>query len=308
MAKGKKLWSVAALTLSILVLLAGCSGEKAEGTPAQEEIPTPTETPTPTPTVEVTPTPPLQSSRPAEGEPSDWFPTSAGTKWTYKIDVGEIEPLNYREVTWPLGNGRSITYSTRGRFRALLEDEARKTFVLEVRVKGSTTKQGPLEYPAGVELEIEKDELGIFEDAQQVFWAVAGSGRFMAHEVVTYSPDTPGAPTGAWGSWGQKEGYSMRLVFFAEKPGIEIGMGKEPRDTLLFTGVDTQVPQYEGIPLLHFLRTVQPAQKEEGETMSYLDKGFTEDTWFAKEKGLVRLEQKVDGKTSIVCTLPQFSK
>lgn len=280
------------LIISILlsVLASGCSeGEepKSKGTPINWKNANP-------------------GLGPPAGKPSDYFPISVGVKWVYRIEIGEIEPLNYRETSWPLGE-REVTYATRGRFLPL-QQRTRKTFLLEMRVKGRAAQQGPLKYPAGVELEIVQDELGIFEDSKQVFWAIT-QDRFMAHEVVTYPPDTsPCGLGGPWGSWGQEEGYSMKLVFFADKPGIQIGLGKDPIDTLLFTGIDTQVPQYEGTPCLHFVREVKSSEKKQGEDRSHLDKGFSEDTWFAREKGLVRLEQKVDGNTSMVWTLVRFSK
>lgn len=241
------------------------------------------------------------------GEPSDYFPTSTGMKWVYQIEIGEVEPLKYKVTSWPQGDSE-VTYGTKERFLVLTEKKPPKTFLLEIQVKGPAAKQGPvLEYKNGVELDIEKDELGIFDEAKQVFWAMSPGGPFRVFEIVTYSPDTIGAPTSSWGSWGQEDGYSMALLFFGEKPGISIGMAESP-DTLLFVGVDTQVPQYEGTPLLHFRRIVESSEKEKGEEHGYLDKGFTEDRWFARGKGLVRLEQKVEEETSMIWTLIQFSR
>jgi len=42
---------------------------------------------------------------------------------------------------------------------------------------------------------------------------------------------------------------------------------------------------------------------DEDETGYTLNKDFTEDTWFAKGIGLVRLEQKVEGKSSMTWIL-----
>lgn len=250
-----------------------------------------------------------ESSIPVEDEPSDYFPTDTGTRWIYEIEKGEVDPLHYRVTRWPLRNGKVATTSTRGLFfRPPLGDRALKTFLLEMSVKGPASKQGPLMWPAGIELDIEKDELGFFEDAEQVFWAITFSGRFEVWTVVTYLPDTSTIVGGSWGSWGQEEGYSLRVVFFGEAPGTRIGIGEKSKDNLLFTGVDTEVPEYEGTPLIHFVRTVEPAEKEEGEDRSYHEKGFSEDMWFAKGKGLVRLEQKVDGEVSMTWTLMEFSE
>lgn len=247
------------------------------------------------------------AQRPA-GRPSDYFPTHIGTKWVYKIEIGSIEPLHYRETAWPLGE-RRVVYATRGRFMPLLvDDRPKRDFVLAISVKSLAFKQGPLEYPSGVELEIEQDELGIFEYAKQVFWAI-GPGRFMSHEVVTYSPDTPGAPTGGlWGGWGQEDGYSIRLIFFADKTGIQIGLGSDPTDKLLFEGIDTQVQYDEGTPCLHFVRQVESAKNNTEEAPGDLNQAFTEHLWFAKNKGLVRLEQRRGGKTAMVWRLVQFFK
>lgn len=239
-----------------------------------------------------------------EGELRDYFPVGIDTKWVYNIEIGEVEPLYYVEKVWLFGD-KGFSYSSRGRFLPLLEENAPKTFMLEIRVKKPAGKQGPF-LGEGVELEIEKDELGIFAEAKQVFWSMTRYGRFMSYEVVTYSPEIPGAPTGPMGMRPTEDGHSKRLIFFNEKPGTSIGIGEKPRDTLLFVGVDTEVPGYEGTTLLHFLRTVEPA--ENPETQSLLDKGLTEDTWFMRGKGLVLLNQKIDGKTSMVWTLVQFSK
>ena len=171
------------------------------------------------------------------GEPSDYFPAASETEWVYEIEIGEVEPLNYREVVWPLGDGQAVAQAVRSRFVPLLEDKQLKTFALIIKVRGPAAEQGPLKYPDGVELEIVKDELGIFRDAKQVFWAITSSDRFMLDEVITYSPDTPGAPTGAFGSLGVEDGYSQRVIFFGEEPGAQIGLGKEPKDTLLFVRI-----------------------------------------------------------------------
>lgn len=239
---------------------------------------------------------PTELERPIAGEPWDYFPTRTGTKWVYEITVGEAEPLSFREISWPL-NGRVTSYAVRGYLHPLVSDESRRTFQLVISTRGKASQQGPFQYD-GVELAIEKDELGIFKYHKQVFWAMTYSGGFMVSEVGTYSPNTPPAPPHIWGM-GKKEGFSVRIIFFSE-PGIEVGIGKEPSEEFFFTGVDG--------PYLHFVREVKVDEKEEGEESTYLDKGFTEETWFVKGKGLVRLEQKVDGKISMVWKLVQFSK
>lgn len=263
------------LVLTVLFTVGGCSKKNNEGSPP--------------------------------GKPINYLPMKIGTTWTYKIEIGEVEPLNHERVIWPQGK-TSLVYVTRGRFISYLKREENKIFYLKMRIKGLAAKQGGLEFPIGVELEIEKDELGVFDNAKQVFWAGTSRGSFMAHEVITYPPHSPGAPTGSWGTWGVEDGYSMRILFFGKSPGTEISMGENAIDSLLFTGVE-RVPGTRNINGLHFVRTVKASQKDEkDEKLSILDRAFSEDVWFVKGKGLFRLEQKVEGKKSMTWTLVDFSE
>jgi ligand-binding sensor domain-containing protein len=54
------------------------------------------------------------------------------------------------------------------------------------------------------------------------------------------------------------------------------------------------------------VRQVESSKNKEEEALSDLDQAFTEHLWFAKNKGLVRLEQRREGKTAMVWKLTQF--
>ncbi len=249
---------------------------------------------------------------PPQGHPSDFFPIAPGTRWVYEIEItGGPEPIRYEEVSWPVGGGKAVRYATRGFLGRPIGGPAgkRRTYRLEMSVKGSAKTQGPLQYPKGVELAVQEDELGVFRDHKKVFWATSESGRFMTNLVVTYDPDVaPGAPGGPFGRWGQGDGSALRLIFFADKPLTQIGIGEDPVDALLFVGIDADVPEHQGTECFHFVRTVKPAENQAGRDWVHFQQGFSEDTWFARGKGLVRLEQKVNGKTSMVWRLRSFSQ
>jgi hypothetical protein len=249
---------------------------------------------------------------PPKGRPSDFFPTAPGTRWAYEIELTDgLEPIRYEEVSWPVGGSKAVRYATRGFLGRLIGGRTVKlaTYRLEMSVKGPATSQGPLQYPKGVELAIQEDEFGVFRDHKQVFWAVSESGRFMANLVVTYDPDlAPGAPGGPFGRWGQGDGSALRLILFADKPLTQIGIGEDPVDALLFLGTDANVPEHKGTECFHFVRTVKPADNDAAKDRAHFQQGFSEDTWFARGKGLVRLEQKVNGKTSMVWRLTSFSQ
>lgn len=263
---------------------------------------------TPVPTAKSSATLPAKTPTPIKlptisGVKNEYFPLEIGVRWAYEIQIGEAEPLNYKETRWPMEPGKVSVFSTRGRYTAYLKDPSKKSYRLTIAVKGPAEKQGGLQYPIGAELEIEEDELGIFGDAEKVFFAVTTSGRYMAQLVATYPPDSLGAP---FGMTSFEDGFSMQILFFTGNLGTEIGIGKEPKDKLALIGLDTSVPKYKGEALLHFRREVAPDENilQQAE---YLNNGFTEDLWFAKGKGLVRLEQKVNGKVSMVWVLTQFT-
>ncbi len=240
-------------------------------------------------------------------EPLLYLPVKAGTIMTYRIEIGEEEPLGYREILWPRGNSR-IRMGTRSRFIGYIKNKDKNDFCLKMRIKGFAEKQGGLQYPIGVELEILEDELGVFDNAKQVFWAATLSGTFTVHEVVTFSPYTPGAPSGSYGSYSSDEGFSMNILYFGEKPGISIGLGDSPIDTLTYIGEET-VPG-TGHTGLIFLRLVESQDKKQfGEhDVSPLSKTFTEEKWFEMGKGLTRLEQEVEGRRSMTWVLESFTE
>lgn len=179
-----------------------------------------------------------------------------------------------------------------------MKNPDKKTFALKITVKGKAKKQGDLQYPIGVELKVLEDELGIFENSKQLFWAAGTSGRFMVTSVITY--DASRSPSqGRWGRWSTKDGSAMNLAFFGSSPGTEISMSKG-RDALLLKDI-IKIPGEEK-PVLEFVRKVKKGDKD-----GMLDKAFEERMLFASKKGLILLEQTIGGKPSMTWTLKKFA-
>lgn len=230
------------------------------------------------------------------GEPSDYFPTDIGREWTYKIQIGEVQPIQYRETIWPFGKA-SITYSYTGIFRNIFTNKIPKNPVLQIKIKKQVSQLGKSDRPIGLKLTVVKDDAGIFEYSDEVFWVITNSGRFIVKQIVTYSPlEDPGAPS-ILGS----DGFSNRILFFEGEPGVGAGIENSP-DILFFHGIDTNVPGYKGTPCLYFQRVVKIGD-EKSKSVNSLSRDFTEDTWFCKKIGLVRFEQKVEGKNSMTWIL-----
>jgi hypothetical protein len=233
------------------------------------------------------------------GSPREYLPIQVGKVFHYDITLGEVEPLNYREVSWPMGEGGIIS-SSRGRYLSVLNNPKRKHYVLEYQVKSPAKKQGSLQYPIGFEIAVLSDELGVFADTEKVFIAATENGGLLAYMVATYSPDSPGAPhMGEWGGRGTENGCSMRLFFFGRNPGIQISLGENSQDKLLFVGLRT-LPG-TSILSLYFIRTVD-ADKDP-QNRDILSKGFVEEMYFVRGVGLARLEQKIQNKTSMIWEL-----
>jgi hypothetical protein len=252
----------------------------------------------------------VNADRPPSGLPSDFFPMSTGTTWKYQIRLGDMQPLNYEVVKWPQGE-RERAIATRGLFFRAVKDEAVKDYVLQIRVKGPATQQRNLGYPTtDAELEIMRDDLGVFVSAKRVFYAAKIGGQYMAHLIMVHGANSIGLPpAGAWGGWGGEDGYSARLVMFGGEPYTAISLGLNDTDSLEFIGSEME-PTTQRLSL-HFRRMVK-ANKHSSDVpdsigSSELDDAFTEDMWFTKHRGLERLVQTRRNKVTMTWTLSEFS-
>jgi len=233
-------------------------------------------------------------------DPHVYFPMDVGTTWTYEISLGKTDPLHFGRVSWPQGGGQSMSIEVRGRYLGAIKNEGTGPLRLVLKVEEVAAQQGPLQFPEGVKLTVLEDELGIYEDIEEVFWAATTSDGFQVTEITTHSPDSSGAPGGAWGSYGIEPGYSMKLVFFAREPGTGLSVGEESPETLFFKGPEGNQ--------LHFERIVEGSKENQSpEAAGVLNSPYTENIVFEKGKGLVSLEQKVDGTHSMTWKLVKFT-
>lgn len=245
----------------------------------------------------------------------NFFPSEIGMTWTYQIEIyGDDFPLQYKETSWSSGN-QFLNYSTRSLLRPPRDSDGdisqSKQFALQYKVKAASATQGILKFPDGVELEILKDELGIFKHNKQIFWAIRKTEDFFVNLVVTYSPDSPGAPVGdAFQPVNITEGSMIKLIYFGNKPGLQFNLGGS-FDTLYFFRREKDVKGYEGVECLHFQRSVSSGEKKGNENKSkgddWISKAYSEDSWYVEGKGLVLLEQHVEDKLTMRWSLASVS-
>jgi len=226
---------------------------------------------------------------------ADYFPIDVGREWTYKVTFGEANPLFYQEVFWSLSGDKSV----HDRAIRWIDSSPGEEGLLKMKIERQAVTQGPLSWPIGVKLVILKDELKLFKNQKEIFWAITKDGGFFALQITTYSPESFQL-SGSYQSIPIGDGVSKKIAFFDAKPDTSKNIEDSP-DELYFKGVETNLIGYGGISCLHFQRQVALstiAQKYYNLSPQPEEKDFTEDIWFAKGIGLVRLEQMVKNKSS----------
>ena len=248
-----------------------------------------------------------EGEMPGIGLPSDYFPTDIGRSWTYRIEVASTNrhPVRHQISSWPYGEDGLRSVRTRGIIYNFRDEKAVDGETkLVLRIVEKALKQGPLQYREGYKLKIERDDLNIYNDVTALYWAISTASRYEVTEVAMIDPSSSsslGSNNSPWGSMDDREGYSLSFKLFGEKPMIAIGYGDEG-DRLLFVGFD----RLDGVPCLHFQRMVDAADRKEDTSnrgSSYFDSAFTEDVWYGKGIGLMKLIQKVDGLVTMTWTL-----
>lgn len=250
-----------------------------------------------------------QNTQEALGQPQDYFPMDIGHVWNYKIQLwGETSPLSYQLTCWPLGE-KYMTYETNGILYA--DESKRDSLRLIFKIESEAPKQGPLEYPIGVELEIIRDDLRIFCDNRynsrirltRVYWAAANYNRFMVNQVILKNKMSPDAPQmGGWGGWPGGDGEIISLKFFGSHDPMSIGLSGDPEKLYYLGAVNIGSRK-----ALQFRKVVeQRGSGDSSDDAKFLYKEFTEDMWYIKGVGLVYLEQKVEGERTMTWVLEGF--
>jgi hypothetical protein len=241
----------------------------------------------------------------------EYFPTGVGTRWDYEIQTFHSRPLTYRQLVFPLAGNQVDTI---GYSHDHPEAGPGKRFALSLVVKGSVPAHEraadarlfreygtPTEF---VELEVLRDELRMYALEKRLFWAIIRESddrrAFHMEQRARYTQDIGEGILDP-----VADGWSRRMVFLGARSGIQIQAAESPLEGLVYVGPDRNVPGYEGEELHRFRRLVE-ARANSYRSLHYDENAFTEDMWFAKGKGMVRLEQKVLGETTMVWTLTSF--
>ncbi|MDD5098529.1 MAG: hypothetical protein PHD31_02325 [Candidatus Pacebacteria bacterium] len=206
-----------------------------------------------------------------------YFPMKVGSEWLYRIDVKENGAIIHKETS--AFNRREMIYPQNKGNR------------LRIRIAKTVDKQCDTQYPDSLQLQIIEDDFKIFKYDQEIFWIKLGlssSGTYMVNQVTTLKEASD-------------ESCAEKVLFIADR--VNTGMSRSgSKDEVIYLGKEQINYEQQTIECMHFRRTVGSI---DGSSV-YWRKGFTEDSWYASDKGLIRMEQKVDDKISMVWNLENF--
>lgn len=223
-----------------------------------------------------------------------YLPLEVGQRWVYDITIRGAEPVYAYEKIIPqddLEDDLAYVERNRGYFRLPPVPETRKyRLIFSIAGEGESA---PIAGQRVLVLRIEEDSLGIFEGRKQVLWVEKGDKDGTIFQVETFSS--------AEGNQNGQDPFTARPVFFAARPWTVIWWGadeeEEAGESLIFKGL------YSGKML--FIREVKAFSSSAPSPYGRqkLDEAFSEKMWFARGKGLFRLEQKRGKDVSMVWEL-----
>jgi hypothetical protein len=217
----------------------------------------------------------------------EYFPMDIGTEWHYNIFIENDNPVGQEKVIWPKGNGYSTSYISKSSYYRKAGESCKLIMKVDERLPESSD---------GAIVKIIEDEIGLYNRAEEIRWTPIGkeNDEIAINQKLIYN--------GVYGPYPSSiNGYSDRPIFFIDNPNNEIVTLNNLDEILIFIEVSNDVSGYIGQPCIHLMRQVSSRLSEH-----YSKEFFTEDMWFAKGKGLVRLEQKIEGQKSMTWTLEKF--
>jgi hypothetical protein len=260
---------LAVLCVISCLLIAGCTQTQK---PGQTTTP-PTEYQTQSPTVRQ---PVAKDSFSSDAD--RYFPMKVGSEWLYKVDVEKNGAVIYKAT--PFFIRREMVYP---------QDKGNN---LRIKIEKTVDKQCGSQYPGSLQLKVIEDNFGIFKYDKEIFWIKLGLSSldtYMVNQVTTVTDSYYG------------ETCAERVLFIADE--VNTGMSRSgSKDELVYLGEERISYKYHLIDCMHFRRTVGASEKASGDW----GKEFTEDSWYAPDKGLIRMEQKIAGRTSMVWELESF--
>lgn len=202
-----------------------------------------------------------------------YFPRDAGMKWEYEITIGEVSPvLTFFQIKGVLEDVDKNVLANW--IQITLSVEEGEVYSLVTTFKPKEPFGEFAIWSESVELEIMEDTLGIFAGVQRVCWVEVTYPVHLILQVRDYS----------YTAWEESIVTVDELFTDSEKH-----LTRAPVEAFVMCKCPKQY--------LHFKRIVRMKDQPEVEEIYY----------YKLDVGLVRFEQKVGGKLSMVWELVGFS-
>jgi hypothetical protein len=288
----KKLALVSVVFLIITILLSACTeNPQVNRSPdaAMTTVPNAKGMPSATSATSSNDLAPKDLANNPDNDFKKYFPYSVGIIWSYTIKTGTVRPMFHENVVCTKGGKAFAKFVAAGSINTSPD----KDYSLKFSVNSPYQEDKRI---GAVEINLIKDGMGIFRYVKGMYWGLDSfNGQAAILQAYDYNISELFPVFKVPSSAGDKA-TAERIIFIYGKGGIEQEDSQMGTDKFSYQGTDNKVPGSEGITCLYFLRAVKPSNTQQFS-------GFTEDCWFAPDKGLVRLIQKVDGKTSMTWTL-----
>ena len=214
----------------------------------------------------------------------DYIYYKPGVTVTYKIEIGEVSPIFYEVVEFSGGSRRTLS-------QYKYKPGAKKDLFLKLKVKGVKSYWNMDGNGFGTAFSVVQDDLQLYNNVKEILWCpeVAiwqkdNSQHIFYHEILVYG-----------------NGYSKKLIMHGKLPQDDNNLDnwyQDFSDGLRLVGNESSLGPK--IPGLHFCKSVNFSES--------ISSDFEEHTYFVKGKGLVFLEQRVEGKTSMIWRLVDSDK
>ncbi len=234
-----------------------------------------------------------------------YFPVESGLRLTYNIELPnpvDFKPLIYRTLK-TVGSGdvppdeqRGVCYEKAPPKTADGKLQLVMTILGPCKFDSVSTKSLGLKIYQAVGVKIERDDLTLYENHEEVFWLFTTADDKSDNHAVIEVVNFKAAP-------GEPAYQSARFIYFESDPGNLTGFNRSSDDLIY-----AERGSFEWLPCKFFTRSVRaPSTVHPGimadPAMRYMHQPFEEKIIFSEGPGRVKITQKVGDKTTMVMTL-----
>jgi hypothetical protein len=241
---------------------------------------------------------------PPQCSPEKYFPIKLGTTWTYKITLYD-KPIQHHIISWQTINDVP-TYSNRTFFKKAYLFPKQKEFLLKIELVKliNQKKQSGL---IGAKFAVLEDELGIFDDAERVFYAIEKKKRFKAYKCTTFALDSPQAPVNLYPELlKEKFGLALDVLFIATAPSASFKYDQYSDAIYFDESIPNKDSEYPTLKFTKISNAESTGNKQISKEKAPLYKEIIETSFFKKDLGMTKFIQTIGNKKTMEWNLVDF--